>query len=214
MVGAAEIGRIEDRISEVCRAFSGFGIEHIEPRTDFPGLERREQCGLVHDFTAGRVDQDGIGLHQGQARGIEGFRRDLFAVDDEHFVPGDQLMEILGRDRWVVGYEAPELLEVLEMSLRIFISDRHVHVLPGNCFLVWPLNELLAVRTKNSQSHGNRKQGSLVFDLQALRALQGQAFFDVAEIEAVEHIGAAADHAGFGRGGGKTRELGVIGIIA
>jgi hypothetical protein len=55
---------------------------------------------------------------------------------------------------------------------------------------------------------------SLVLDLQALRAFQGQAFLDVAEIEAVEHIGAAADYAGFGRGGGKTREFGVIGIIA
>ena len=47
------------------------GVEHVQAGAQLAALERGPQRGLVHHFAAGGVDEDGVGLQQGEPGGID-----------------------------------------------------------------------------------------------------------------------------------------------
>jgi hypothetical protein len=67
VMGAVEIGVVEDRVGEVAGGIGGFGIEDVEAGADFFRGERGGEGGLVDDFAAGRVDENGVGFHEREA---------------------------------------------------------------------------------------------------------------------------------------------------
>jgi len=69
VVGAAEVREVEDGVVEFAGGPGGFGVEDVEAGADFPGGEGGLEGGLVHDFAAGGVDEDGVRRQEGQARG-------------------------------------------------------------------------------------------------------------------------------------------------
>ena len=70
---AVEIDVVENRVGEFAGGVGRFGIEDVEAGADLLRGERGGEGGLVDDFAAGGVDENGVGFHQREAGGGDEF---------------------------------------------------------------------------------------------------------------------------------------------
>ena len=73
VVRAVEILIVENGVGKFAGGVGGFRIKNVEAGADFLRGERGGEGGLVDDFAAGGVDENGVGFHQRQARGGDEF---------------------------------------------------------------------------------------------------------------------------------------------
>ena len=73
MVRAVEIRQREDRVVEISRNLGWFGVKNVQSCSNLFLFQGQSQRGLIHHFTAGCVDENGIGFHQGEPGGVDQF---------------------------------------------------------------------------------------------------------------------------------------------